>query len=157
MVKSGISKKQSKESGSARPTGSESIINDQTPSIASSNFKAIFEDHLSYNEAVKLLKFLSSHPLFGAFDSFTEAVPFFVLFKCAFSVFRPSHNLQEFHLNLVDDYMVMLTKETFLNAINLRVLPTTKFYSPNTNNVFSTLYQMGYQKKLRGVGEFKKN
>ena len=76
MVKSGISKKQSKASGSARPTGSETIIKDHTPSIASSNFRAIFEDHLSYNEALRLMiKFLPMHPLYGAFNLLTKVVP----------------------------------------------------------------------------------
>ena len=130
----------------------------QTSLIASSNFRAIFVDHPSQNEAIKLMiKFLPSHPMFRAFESFKEVVPLSVLFKCTFSVFRPSHNLQEVHLNLVDDFVVVLSKEKSLNAINLRVLPTMKFYSPSTNDVFSTLYQMGYQKKLRGVIEFKKN
>ena len=58
-----------------------------------------------------MIKFLPSHPLYGAFDSFTEVVPQKVLFKCAFSTFRPNNNLQEVHLNLIDDSFVVLTKE----------------------------------------------
>ena len=53
--------------------------------------------------------------------------------------------------------MAVLTKAKFLEAINLRVLPSKKFYSPSFNNVISSLYQMGYHKKLKGIGEFKKN
>lgn len=104
-----------------------------------------------------MIKFLHSHPLFGAFDSFIEVVPMSVLCKCVFSTFRPSNNLQEVHLNLVNDSMVVLTKEKFLNSIHLRVLPATKFYSLSTNDVFDALYQMGYQRKLKGIGEFMKN
>lgn len=100
-----------------------------------------------------MIKFLTKHPLYGEFNAFTEAVPMTVLFKCAFYVFRPSHNLQEVHLNLVDDSLVVITKDKFLNAINL----STRFYSPSTNDVVSNLYQMGYQKKLKGIREFKKN
>ena len=131
MLKSGFSKKQSKACRSACPTGSETTSKDHTPSIASSNFRAIFEDHPSYSEALRLMiKFLLKHPLYGAFNSFTEVVPLPTLFKCAFTVCRPSQNLQEIYLNLVDDSLVVLTKAKFLEAINLQVLPLTKFYSP---------------------------
>lgn len=80
-----------------------------------------------------------------------------VLFKCSFLAFRFSNKLQEVHLNLVDDSLVVLTKEKFMSAISLKMMPSTKFYSPNTTNVFIALYQMGYQAKLKGVGELKKN
>lgn len=103
-----------------------------------------------------MIKFLPTHPLFGAFDSFTKAVPLVVLFKYAFSAFRPSHNPHEVHLNLVDESMVVLTKEKYLSAINLMILPSKKFYTTSSTDVFSTLYQIGYQEKLKGVGEFKK-
>lgn len=104
-----------------------------------------------------MIKFLPKHPLYSAFDSFTEVVPMVIMSKCAFSAFRPSHNYQEIHLNLVDDSLVVLTKEKFILTINLGVLPSTKFHTPSTTNVFTTLYQMGYQKKLKGVAEFKRN
>lgn len=137
--------KQSKAFGSARPTSSESTIKDNTPSIASSNFRAIFKEHLSYNDAIRLMiKFLPKHPMFGAFNAFTKAVPMVVLFKCAFSTLHASINLQEVHLNLVDDSLVVLTKQNFLNSINHMVLPSTRFYSPSPNDMVSTLYQMGY-------------
>lgn len=99
MVKFVLSKKQSKATGSTKPTRSKSIIKDLTPSIATCNDKGIFEDHNSYNNEIKImLKFLPSHPLFGAFSSFTKAVPLAVLFKCAFSAFRPNDKPQEVHL-----------------------------------------------------------
>lgn len=94
MVKSRISKKQSRASGSTHPVGPESTIKDQTPSISSRNFRAVFKDHPSYNEVVKLMiKFLPSQTLFGAFDSFTKVVPLSVLFKSTFLAFQPSSNL----------------------------------------------------------------
>lgn len=158
MVKSGVSKKQSKAFGSARPTGSETTIKDQTPSKASSNIIAIFEDYPSYNDAIRLMfKFLPKHPLYGAFNSFTEVVLLPTLFKCTFYAFCPSHNLQVMYLNLVDDSLVVLTKNKLLEAISLRVLPSIKFCSPSLNDVISTLYQMGYRKKLKGIKELKKN
>ena len=141
MVKSSISRKQSKGFGSARPTGSESIIKDQSPSIASSNFSAIFADHTSYNDAINLMiQFLSKHLLFGLYNAFTKVIPLPTLFKCAFSTFRPSHNLQEVHLNLVDDSFVVLPKAKFPEAINLRIMSITKFFSPGHNGVISNMY-----------------
>lgn len=104
-----------------------------------------------------MIKFLPKHPLYSAFDSFTEVVPMVIMSKCAFSAFRPRHNYQEIHLNLVDDSLVVLTKEKFILTIILGVLPSTMFHTPSTTNVFTTLYQMGYQKKLKGVAEFKRN
>ena len=158
MVKSDISKKQSKAFGSAGPIGFESTTKNQSPTITSSNFRAVFEDHPSYNEAILLMiKYLSSHPLFGAFNSFTNVVPLSTLLKCDFSTFHPNNNPQEVHLTLIDDSLVVLTKTKFLEAINLRVLPSTRIYSPSANDITSTLYQMGYQKKLKSIGEFKTN
>lgn len=128
MVKSEIYKKQSKASGSAHPTGFESTIRDQSPSIAQSNYRVIFEDHLSYNEAIKLMTtFLPKHALYGAFDSFTEAFPMAIMFKCAFSAFRPSHNYQEIHLNLVVNSFVVLLRR------NSSQQPTYEFiYLPSS-------------------------
>lgn len=87
-----------------------------------------------------MINFLLTHPLFGAIDSFTEVVAQDVSLKCAFSAFKPHEKPQEVHLNLIGDSLVVLTKEKFLAAINLRVLPSTKFYSPRTANVFFALY-----------------
>ncbi|XP_052621215.1 uncharacterized protein LOC111897072 [Lactuca sativa] len=158
MVKSGISKKHSKASGSANPTGSDSASRHPMPTIASSNFRVVFEEHSFYNALTKLMiKFLSNHPLFGPFDSFTDVVPLSTLFKCAFSVYRSLENPQEVHLNLVNDSLVMLTKEKFLTAINLLVHPSIKVFTPSMADILSALYQMGYQKKIKGIGEFKKN
>ena len=53
--------------------------------------------------------------------------------------------------------MVILTKDKFLTAINVLVHPSTKFFSPSITDITSTLYQMGYLKKIKGIGEFKKN
>ena len=137
MVKSRVSKKQSKAYGSVNPTGSDS------PSITSSNFRAVFEDHPSYNAPIKLMiKFLKNHPLFGPFDAFTEIVPISTLFKCAFSAYRPLQNPQEVHLNLVNDALVILTKEKFLRSINLPVHPSIKFFSPSMVDITASLYQM---------------
>ncbi|CAH1412948.1 unnamed protein product [Lactuca virosa] len=148
MVKSGISKKISKASASENPTGSDSATRNQMPSIASSNFRAVFEDHSSYNAPIKLMiKFLNNHPLFGPFDAFTDVVPLSALFKCAFSAYRPLENPQEVHLNLVNVSLVILNKEKFLNAINLLVYPSTKVFTPSMADILSALYQMGYQKK----------
>lgn len=96
---------------------------------------------------------LPTHPFFGAFDSFTEEVPLAVVFKCAFSASRRSHNLHEVHLNLVDDYLVVLSKKKFQTTINLRIFPSSKFYTPSSTDVFFTLYQIGYQTNRKGVGE----
>lgn len=52
---------------------------------------------------------------------------------------------------------MVLTKEKFIVAINLRVLPSTKFNSPSTTYVFFAHYQMGYMAKLKGIGELKKS
>lgn len=120
MVNFSVSKKQSKASGSARPTRSGSTIKDLTPSTAASNHRGIFDDHDSYNEAIKIIiKFLSTYPLFGAFYSFNEVVRQDVLFKCAFFAFRPNDKPQEIHLCLIEDSLVILSKEKFLEAINL--------------------------------------
>ena len=100
---------------------------------------------------------LKNHTLFGPFDAFTDIVTLSTLYKCAFYAYRPLNNLQEVHLNLVNDSLVILTKEKFLNAINLLVHPSTKFFTPSTTDILSALYQMGYQKKLKGIGEFKNN
>lgn len=145
MVKSDLSKKQSKASGSAHPKESETTMRNPFPSFSASNYYGIFKDPLFYNEAVKMMiNFLPTYPLFGAFDSFTEVVPQELLFQCAFSAFKPNHNYQEVHLNLIDDSLVVLTKEKFLFVINLRVPSSTKFYSPSIMDVFSALYQKGY-------------
>lgn len=158
MVKSDISRKQSKASASSQPVGSDSATRNQSPSIASSNFRAIFNDHYVYNDSICLMiKFISNHPLSGSFDAFTDVVPLSTLFKCAFSAYRPLTNLQEVHLNLMDDSLVIMTKDKFLNAINLLVHPSNKFFSPSITDITSTLYQMRYQKKLKGIREFKKN
>lgn len=99
MVKSCAPNKQSKTSCSTKPTSSRSTIKNITPSIATSNYNGIFNDHKSYNESIKLMiKILPTHPLFGTFDSFTEAVPQAILFKCVFYEFRPLNKLQEIHL-----------------------------------------------------------
>ncbi|KAL7616497.1 hypothetical protein Lser_V15G02343 [Lactuca serriola] len=91
MVKSGVSKKQSKASGSVNPTGSDS------PTIASSNFRVIFEEQPSYNAPKKLIiKFLKNYPLFGPFDAFTDVVPISTLYKCAFSAYHPIDNPKKF-------------------------------------------------------------
>lgn len=103
-----------------------------------------------------MIKYLPTHPLFGAFESFIEVVPQAILFKCAFYAFRPLDKQQEIHLYLIDDSLVVLTKEKFMEAINLRVLPSTKFYTPNTIDIFAALYQIGYQAKLKGITKFKK-
>ena len=139
MVKSGVSKKQSKASGSVNLTGSD------PPTIASSNFIAIFEEHPSYNAPTKLIiKYLKNHLLFGPFDAFTDVIPLSTLYKCAFSAYCPIDNPQEVHLNLINDSLVILTKEKFLNAINLLVHPSIKFFSPSVADITTTLYQMGY-------------
>ena len=44
-----------------------------------------------------------------------------------------------------------------MNAINLLVHPSTKFFSPSIMDITTSLYQMGYHKNLKGIGEFKKN
>ncbi|KAL7589609.1 hypothetical protein Lser_V15G41252 [Lactuca serriola] len=152
MVKSGASKKQTKASGCANPTGSVS------PTIASSTFRALFKDQPTYNAPTKLMiMFLKNHPLFGHFDAFTDIVPLSTLYKCSFSAYRPVDNPQEVYLNLVNDALVILTKEKFLSAINLLIHPSVKFFTPSMADVTTTLYQMGYQKKVKGIGEFKKN
>lgn len=157
MVKSGISMKQSKASCSAKPIGSGSTVTDLTPSNATSNYRGIFDNRESYSDSIKIIiKFLPNRHLFGAIDSFIEAVPQAIMFKCAFSAFRPLDKPQEIHLLLINESLVVLTKEKFIKDISLRVLPSTKFYSPSTNGIFSTLYQMGYQEKFKGVSEFKK-
>ncbi|KAL7594601.1 hypothetical protein Lser_V15G29705 [Lactuca serriola] len=136
MVKSEISKKQSKTSASVQPTGSDSATRNQSPSISSSNFRAVFDDHPFHNELIRIMiKFISNHPLFGAFDSFIDVVPLSTLFKCAFSAYRPLNNLQEVHLNLVDDSLVILNKDKFLTAINLLVHPSTKFFLPSVTDI----------------------
>ena len=128
------------------------------PSIASSNFRAVFDVQSFYNDPIKLMiKFLKNHLPVGPFDTFTDVVSPSTLYKCAFSAYRPLNNLQEVHLNLVNDSLVILTKEEFLSAINLHVHPSTKFFIPSVKDIFSALCQMGYQKKLKGIGEFKKN
>ena len=140
-------KKQSKASCSWRPTSSDLTNRNQPPSIASSNFRVVFEDHPSYNEEIPLMiNFLISHPLFGAFNSFNDVVPIPTLFKCAFSAFRPNSNPQEVYLNLIGNSLVILSKAKFLDAINLCVLHSTKLYSPSTNDIISTLYQMGIRR-----------
>lgn len=150
MVKSRVSKKQSKASRSVRPIGFESTMRNQSQSIASSNFRAIFEDHPYYNESICLMiKFLPSHLEFGAFDSFADVVPLSALFKCAFSAFRPINNLQEVHLNLFDDSLVILTKDKYLNAINLCFLPTTRFYTPSMKTLFLPFIKWGIRKNQR--------
>lgn len=114
---------------------------DLTPSIAASNYRDIFNDHESYSDFVKIMiKFLPIHPLLSSFDAITEAVPQVVVFKCAFSAFRLLEKPHEIHLRLVDDSVIVLTMEKFMEAINLRVLPSTVLYSPSTNNIFTALY-----------------
>ena len=141
MVKSGISKKQAKASSSAQPAGSDSATRNQSPSIALSNFRAIFDDRSSYNEYIRLMiQFIKNHPLAGPFDSFTDVVPISTLFKCDFSTFHHLKNLQEVHLNLVDDSLVILTKDNFLNAINLLVHPSTKFFTSSVTDIINSLY-----------------
>ena len=94
MVKSTISKKQSKALESVKPTGSNSMMKNQYTTIASSNFRVVFEDHHSYNESIlMMIKFWSTQPEFGAFNSFTDVVSLSTLFKCAFYAFRPIDNL----------------------------------------------------------------
>ncbi|KAL7615706.1 hypothetical protein Lser_V15G03411 [Lactuca serriola] len=152
MVKSNVSKKPTK------PSGSRSSNPTYSPTIASSNFRAIFDDHSLYNAPLKLMiKFLQNHPLYGPFDAFTDVVPLSTLFKCAFSAYRPLNNLQEVHLNLVDDSLVILSKEKFLNIINLLIHPSIKVFTPSMADITSALYQMGYQKKIKGIGKFKKS
>lgn len=154
MVKSGISKKQSKTSAYVQPTGSDSDTRNQSPSFASNNFRAVFDDHPFYNESIRIIiNFISNHPLFGPFDSFTDVVPLSTLLKCAFSAYRPLNKLQEVHLNLVDNSLLILNKDKFLTAINLLVHPSTKFFSPCVTYILSSLYQMGYQKKFKGIRE----
>ena len=60
-------------------------------------------------------------------------------------------------MNLVNDSLVILTKEKFLTPINLLVHPSIKVFTPSMADILSALYQMGYQKKIKGIGEFKKN
>jgi len=152
MAKSGASKKQSMASSSMNQTGSTS------PKIASSNFRAVFDDHPSYNAPTKLMiKHLKNHILFHLFNAFTDVVPVSALFKCALSTYRPMENPQEVHLNLVNDSLVILTKEKFLTSINLLIHPSIKIFTPSLSDITTALYQMGYQKPIRGVGEFKKN
>lgn len=52
---------------------------------------------------------------------------------------------------------MVLTNDKFMRSINLRFLSSTKFYSPSPNDMVATLYQICYQKKLKGIEEFKKN
>ena len=61
------------------------------------------------------------------------------------------------HLNLVNDSLVIPTKEKFITAINLPVHPSIKTFTPSMADILYALYQMGYQKKTKGIGEFKKN
>lgn len=153
MVKSGVSNKQSMALASVKPIGSNSTLRNQSPTSASSNFRVVFEVHPTYNDAIKLLiKFIQSHPLFGAFDSFMDVVPLPTLLRCDFSAFLPNHNSQEVHLTLIEGSMVVLTKSKFLEATNLRVPPNTQFCNPSTADIITTLYQMGYQKKIKGIG-----
>lgn len=72
------------------------------------------------------------------------------------STFRPLDKLQEVHLRLISDSLVVLTKQKFLEAINFGVSPSTEFYTPSNNDIFVAPYQMGYQSKLKGVAELKK-
>ncbi|KAL7616498.1 hypothetical protein Lser_V15G02342 [Lactuca serriola] len=53
--------------------------------------------------------------------------------------------------------MILWSNEKFLNAINLLVHPSIKIFTPSMADITSALYQMGYQKKIKGIGEFKKN
>ena len=88
---------------------------------------------------------------------FHRCITNFDLFKCTFTVFCPLNNLQEVHLNLVNGSLVILTRDNCLNAINLLVHPSKNFFTPSITEITTSLYQMGYQKKLKGIGEFKKN
>ena len=145
MVKSGISKKHSKTFVSVNPTGSDSASRNQIPTIASSNFRAVFNVHSFYNDSIKLMiKFLPNHLLFGPFDAFTDVFPLSTLYECAFSAYRPLNNLQEVPSHQLNDSLVILTKEKFLNAINLLVHPSTMVFTPSTTDILSALYQMGY-------------
>ncbi|XP_023752234.1 uncharacterized mitochondrial protein AtMg00820-like [Lactuca sativa] len=67
-------------------------------------------------------------------------VPVSTLFKSAFSTYRPLENPQEVHLNLINDSLVILSKEKFLSAINLLVHPSIKIFSPSMADVTSALY-----------------
>ena len=57
----------------------------------------------------------------------------------------------------MNDSLVILTKEKFLTTINLLVHPSIKVFTQSMMDIISALYQMGYQKKIKGIGEFKKN
>lgn len=69
MAKSGASQKQSK------PTGSTSTIKNIGPTIASSHYREIFQDHDHYEEAIKLMIHnLPKHPLNGPFDVVCDVI-----------------------------------------------------------------------------------
>lgn len=151
MVKLGVSKKQ------AKPTTYSSTIKNTGPSIASSNYKAILNDHNHYNEAIKLMiRYLPKHPHFGPFDVIIDVIrmPFF--FKCVFSTYIPEEDLDQICFKLANDSMVVLTKSKFLDAINLRVMSSNVLNKPSNDDVFKVLYKMRYRKRLKGVADFKK-
>lgn len=52
--------------------------------------------------------------------------------------------------------MMVLTKPKFLEAISLRIPPSTTFKNPSNPKIFTTLCKMGYQAKIKGIAEFEK-
>lgn len=158
MLKSGISKKHSKASGLLNllvlKQQSKLSLHPLPQSIIGLCLKII--QHIMR----RFVWWSSYSHLIHSMVHSTHSLTLFLYLLCSnvpSLLFRLSHNLHEVHLNLIDDSHVVLTKTKFLEAINLRVLTSTKFYSTSPNDFISTLLQMGYQMKIRGISEFKKN
>lgn len=116
MVKFVALKKQSK------PTSSTSNINNNCPTIPSSNYRSIFQGHNNYDEEIKLMiHYLINHLLNGPFDAVCDVVREYVLFKCLFSALKPQEDPKRIHLKFINDSTSPLTKAEFLDAINLSV------------------------------------
>lgn len=79
MAKYGVLKKQSNTDGST------SIIINTGPSIASSNYRLIFDNHDHYDHAIKLMtRYLLKDHLFRPFNVVFDVILLYFLFKCAF-------------------------------------------------------------------------
>lgn len=73
-----------------------------------------------------------------------------------FSTYRPTQDPEQIHLKRVDDSSVILTSHKFLNAIHFKILEKTIFKTHSNEDVIRALYKHGYQAKLKGVGDFKR-
>lgn len=77
----------------ASSVGSISTIKNTGLTIASNNYRAIFQDNDLYDEAVKLMIcYLPKHPLNGPFNAVYDVDPLSVLFKCVFPAFIAKEN-----------------------------------------------------------------